>query len=154
MPSPAPKNPIESLNPGRRVDVEDIDMESSQGFVRRVFRKKKVLPPRPVVEAHSQPPMMMKQRPGLTSTSTYTTTTLRPPLIRKKIIKPFIPQQIPTELPPVLIPTEQNALNRSQDDPRCEFFFVRLQDVNKICFSLTIAKPLIFSSVAVYHRQF
>ena len=54
------------------------------------------------------------------------TSTLRP-LIRKKIIKPFIPEHIPTTSSlPVLMPTEQNALNRSQDDPRCKFILKKL----------------------------
>ena len=82
------------------------------GFIRRVFRKKKVIP------TNDASPSDAGWRAPVPMSST---STLRP-LIRKKIIKPFIPEQIPTTTSlPALIPTEQNALNRSQDDPRCKW---------------------------------
>ena len=94
------------------------------GFVRRVFRKKKVLP---TTATGDEIGAVRHQRPTPSSPAwrapvpMSSTSTLRP-LIRKKIIKPFIPEHIPTTSSlPVLMPTEQNALNRSQDDPRCKF---------------------------------
>ena len=44
--------------------------------------------------------------------------------VRRKIIKTIVPETTTTTTtPPSLIESEQNAMNRTEDDPRCEYLF-------------------------------
>ena len=83
---------------------EGVLPEGPEEVTRKVFRRKKLMP---VVEA----PI-----PVRATNSGY---------IRKKIVKPFIPPAFTgldtTPVPQQKITTEAQALNRTQDDPRCKF---------------------------------
>jgi len=136
-----PENNSPGLYPERRVE--------DNGFVRRVFRKKKVLP---TTTTGDEIGAVRHQRPTPSSPAwrapvpMSSTSTLRP-LIRKKIIKPFIPEHIPTTSSlPVLMPTEQNALNRSQDDPRFLSLFTIVSFKNDPCVSGTGSNGTCYST--------
>ena len=64
--------------------------------------------------------------------------------IRKKIIKPFIPvTTVATTLPPII--DEAGALNRTEDDPRCELQ-KNLKDSEELVFSKLLTFGLTKSS--------